>query len=149
MPDYINRFDGEYAFLSNFYPCRVYMGDGVDYPSVEHAFQAMKTEDVDQRLEIAALGTPGQAKRAGRRLKLCQDWELIKIGFMRQALMSKFRDNKELRDKLLATGSAVLVEGNHHGDRYWGVDGYGENALGYLLMRLRETLDQGWDEPEE
>lgn len=149
MPSYINWFDGEYAFLSNFYPCRVYMGDGVDYPSVEHAFQAMKSTDLKDRAMISAIKNPGDAKRAGKRLKLRENWEDIKSNVMRQALMSKFRYNKDLRNKLLATGSAVLIEGNHHGDRYWGVDGYGENILGHLLMQLRCTLDQGWDEPEE
>jgi len=140
MPDYINRFDGEYAFLSNFYPCRVYMGDGVMYPSVEHAFQAMKTEDMDKRYEIAALDTPGKAKRAGRKLKLRPDWELMKIDFMRQALRSKFSDSGELSVKLLDTGYATLIEGNTHGDHYWGVDGYGENMLGHLLMAIRAEV---------
>jgi len=149
MPSYINWFDGEYAFLSNFYPCRVYMGDSINYPSVEHAFQAMKSTELKDRAMISALDTPGKAKRAGKKLKLRENWEEIKVNVMRQALMSKFRDNKELREKLLATASAILVEGNHHGDHYWGVDGYGENILGHLLMGLRTTLDQGWDEPEE
>ena len=33
----INSFDKEFAFLSNFYPsCITY--EGIDYPTVEHAF---------------------------------------------------------------------------------------------------------------
>jgi hypothetical protein len=120
------------------------MGDGIDYPTVEHAFQAMKSTDLHERTAISVLDTPGKAKRAGKNLKLREDWEIMKVGVMKQALMSKFRDNAELREKLFATGSAILVEGNQHGDHYWGADGYGENMLGHLLMKLRTTLDPGW-----
>ena len=37
-----DKFDGDYAFLSNFYesPCKF---EGDIYPTVEHAFQAAKT----------------------------------------------------------------------------------------------------------
>ncbi len=68
MPSYINWFDGEYAFLSNFYPCRVYMGDSINYPSVEHAFQAMKSTDLSERAEVSLTKHPGDAKKAGKDL---------------------------------------------------------------------------------
>ena len=35
----ITRFHEEYRFLSNFYPVKVEY-DGVQYPTVEHAYQA-------------------------------------------------------------------------------------------------------------
>lgn len=44
---------------------------------------------------------------------------------------------------LIATGDAILREGNHWGDRFWGVDartGEGENHLGRLLMELRAEI---------
>ena len=44
---------------------------------------------------------------------------------------------------LLATGDAVLQQGNTWGDRYWGKDlrtGEGENHLGRLLMERRDLL---------
>ncbi|MCD7839045.1 MAG: hypothetical protein LUG46_00305 [Erysipelotrichaceae bacterium] len=44
----INRFRNEYAFLSNFYVVDIeYEG-----PSVEHAFQAAKTLDNNERFKI-------------------------------------------------------------------------------------------------
>lgn len=52
----------------------------------------------------------------------------------------KFR-NPELRDKLVATGDAEIVEGNWWGDKFWGVcRGVGENHLGKILMRIRTEL---------
>lgn len=44
---------------------------------------------------------------------------------------------------LLATGDAVLKEGNTWNDVFWGVSlktGQGENNLGKILMRVREKL---------
>ena len=60
---------------------------------------------------------------------------------MRAAVDAKFRQHAALRELLLATGDAKLVE---HTDRdaYWGDggDGTGRNMLGRILMAIRETL---------
>jgi N-glycosidase YbiA len=62
---------------------------------------------------------------------------------MRGLLRQKFSSG-ELYEKLLATGDALLVEGNSWGDRYWGqVQGTGENHLGKLLMQVRKELKRG------
>ncbi|MBB5234217.1 hypothetical protein [Deinococcus budaensis] len=37
---------------------------GTRYPTIEHAFQACKTEDLAERAVIAALPTPVEARRA-------------------------------------------------------------------------------------
>lgn len=102
----------------------------------EAAFQAMKTQDIAEQLQFTLL-TPQEAKRLGRRIKLRPDWEQVKDGVMEAVLRAKFSD-LELRNRLLATGDVELVEGNTHGDTYWGVcDGKGRNMLGKLLMKLR------------
>ena len=60
---------------------------------------------------------------------------------MYACLKSKFQ-NAEMREKLLATEDAILIEGNNHGDRYWGmVNGEGQNKLGKLLMRIRSEIE--------
>ena len=138
MSDEINLFKGEYAFLSNFHKCEVEF-EGVTYPSVEHAFQAAKTLDYDERLKFTK-GSPVTVKGMGRRLKLRSDWEDVKDDVMYACLKSKFQ-NPEIRKKLLDTGDAVLIEGNNHGDRYWGmVNGEGQNKLGQLLMQVRSDI---------
>lgn len=71
-----------------------------------------------------------------------QDWDSLKHAYMRGFVLEKFT-KPELREKLLATGDALLVEGNTWGDIYWGVDmrtGKGENFLGKILMQTRDEL---------
>ena len=55
-------------------------------------------------------------------------------------LRQKFSDqNKVLKEKLLATGEAEIVEGNDWDDTFFGVcNGVGENQLGKLLMKIRD-----------
>jgi hypothetical protein len=57
---------------------------------------------------------------------------------MRMLLAQKFGLGEPLARRLLATGNAQLIEGNHWGDRHWGVSaGIGHNRLGQLLMQRR------------
>ncbi len=134
----INKFSGDYAFLSNFYPCYLRFG-GLHWPSVEHAFQAAKTTDLGKREHIRRMKMARDAKRAGRELELREDWEQIKYVVMRTLLQNKF-EAPELRKLLLDTDAEELQEGNTYGDRVWGVDlltGKGQNHLGRLLMEVR------------
>ena len=142
----INVFDGEFAFLSNFYPSIITDEYGITYPTVEHYFQAQKTINIAERVAIADAETPGRAKRMGRNVALRHDWEAIKIDVMRQGLEMKFQDTN-LRARLLETGSMPLVEGNVWHDNIWGdcqcgrcVNAPGRNILGKLLMDLRERV---------
>ncbi len=135
----IDRFDGEYAFLSNFDPSPIVL-DRITYPTVEHAFQAAKTDDRLERERMASLPTPGAAKRAGRKVALRPDWERVKVGIMEELVRRKFAD-PDLAGKLLATGDEELIEGNTWNDRFWGVcRGTGRNQLGKILMRVRAEL---------
>lgn len=135
-------FRNEYFFLSNFYPCNITIND-VTYPTVEHAFQAFKSHDINDKKMIAELPTPGEAKRIGRRIKLREDWEDVKDTIMLKLLRIKFNSNHELKEKLLSTNDAELIEGNNHGDKYWGmVNGVGKNKLGKLLMQVRKELKE-------
>jgi ribA/ribD-fused uncharacterized protein len=140
-PARIAEFQGEYRFLSNFWPAEV-VYEGITYPTAEHAYQAAKTLDVNERKRIAALPTPAEAKAAGRALKLREDWERGgKFEVMEQVVRYKFTHHPELREKLLATADAVLEEGNTWGDTIWGVyQGKGQNRLGKLLMKIRDEI---------
>jgi len=136
----INSFSGEFSFLSNFYECLITL-DGKEYSSTEHAFQAAKTLLEKERSKIRKADTPGKAKRLGKLVKLRKDWESVKVGVMRELVLQKFTRHQDLREKLLATGDAELIEGNTWGDRYWGtVDGQGKNWLGKILMEVRKQL---------
>lgn len=136
----IKRFVKEFRFLSNFYmPASIFI-EGQKFRSSEHAYQAMKTLDMDLRKQIADLETPGQAKRFGSKLIIRPDWEQIKLQVMKSILELKF-ENPFLCELLLATGDAELVEENVWGDTFWGVcKGEGQNHLGKLLEEVRDAL---------
>ena len=147
-PARIASFSGDYRFLSNFAPIPGGLEyEGLRFPTLEHAFAAAKSLDPAVRQAIAALPTPGQAKRAGRAVVLRADWEARKLTIMSELLTQKF-SREPFASALRATGEAELVEGNNWGDRFWGVcDGEGQNHLGRLLMDLRARLvDSGPDD---
>jgi hypothetical protein len=58
--------------------------------------------------------TPGQARRAGKKIVQRADWDKIKLAVMDLCLRLKFQI-PEMREKLVATGDAELIEGNHWG----------------------------------
>jgi len=136
----IDRFTGEYDFLSNFHPSPIEV-NGILYPTVEHAFQAAKTSIPEERQALADTTTPGSAKRLGRKVQLRPDWEEVKVGIMEELVRLKFTTHPDLREQLLATGDAELVEGNNWNDRFWGVcRGQGRNELGKILTKVRSEL---------
>lgn len=144
MVNKIEVFNGEWHFLSNFYLTDIEY-EGLTYPSVEHAYQAAKTEIWAERLQFTARSlTPGRAKRLGRGLTLRPNWGEIKLKVMKDLLNEKFYFVSSLGSlslRLLATDNAELIEGNTWGDTFWGVcRGVGENHLGKLLMERREEL---------
>ena len=72
----------------------------------------------------------------GQRITVRPDWDKVKLSVMENFLRQKFRI-PELRLQLFDTFDANLEE---DGDCYWGLcDGKGENRLGRLLMKVRES----------
>ena len=124
--------------MSNFWPSAVSL-DGVQYPSVENAYQAAKT--YPEHRAPFEFCTPGAAKRAGKKVPMRPEWENEKVAVMRDLLAKKFRAGSLLAAKLLDTGDAHIEEGNSWGDRFWGVcGGSGSNTLGKLIMERRHSL---------
>jgi ribA/ribD-fused uncharacterized protein len=141
----ISDFHGDNFFLSNFFPCQVIF-QGETYPTVEHAFQAAKTLDQEQRQSILQAATTAQAKELGRNVTMRQDWEQIKFDIMLELLKQKF-SRVDLRKSLLKTGDAELIEGNTWGDEVWGCvlinnKWIGKNHLGKLLMQVRADIQK-------
>jgi len=137
----IDEFRGEYYFLSNFYPAPIDIRGMGMVQTAEHAFQGFKTLDEEQMRKIFQASTPAQAKQMGKVVKLRENWQEIKDEIMYSMVKMKFVTHADLRKKLLATGDAVLIEGNTWGDKYWGVcEGEGKNVLGTILMAVREEL---------
>jgi len=136
----VKYFRGRFFFLSNFYPTPIIL-DGIKYPTLEHAFQAAKTLDLEERMEILACPTPGRAKRAGKRVTQRPGWLNRRIDVMTSLVSQKFQRNTKLGQLLLSTGEKELIEGNNYKDTFWGIfKGRGENNLGKILMEVRATL---------
>lgn len=135
----IGQFSGGYRFLSNFYPCTVVLA-GVEYPSVENAYQAAKRPAPETR-KVFETCSPAEAKTFGSYGPARPNWDAVKIKAMQYLLAQKFAPGSHLAERLVATGNRVLEEGNTWGDTFWGVcNGRGENTLGRLLMAQRDRL---------
>ena len=151
----IDKFDGEYSFLSNFYPVRI-TREGLTYPTLEHAYVASKT--YDQRFKEYISRIPahqaGKAKRMGSskgmqrfNCTIKPNWDSIwRDETMYELLKLKF-NYKELAKKLLETKGEKLIEGNYWHDNYWGncfcnkcVNINGQNKLGQMLMDIRRNM---------
>lgn len=132
----IDGFIGEYRWLSNFW-----IHDTHNHLSVEHHYQAAKATNHEDWLMIMSAETPGKAKRLGRKIRIRDDWEDVKVILMEQFVREKFALNYDLRCKLLDTRGSLLLESNNWNDTYWGIcNGVGENRLGKIIMKVRDNF---------
>lgn len=127
---------------------------GHTFTSAEAAFQACKLIDgedttrFDELVEEFVESTPSAAKKMGRKVKLCRDWEQVKATRMYAVLSEKFRQNPDLIQVLLDTGESFIIEDTTWHDNTWGLCECGacfnkkksKNILGLLLMKLRAEL---------
>ena len=141
----IDKFDGQYAFLSNFHLTPLVYRN-MRFTSSEAAFQSQKTTDPEEMQKYCDLA-PGASKRKGREVKLRDNWDIIKDQIMYEVCYAKFSQNPNLMMQLLDTGDEELVEGNTWHDNTWGncvcqkcQDIPGRNMLGMLLMELRTEI---------
>jgi ribA/ribD-fused uncharacterized protein len=142
-----------YGAFSNLYP-RPIEFEGRVYPTSEHAYQAGKASKPAVREWILNAPTPSLAAMAAHGLyvwDVVPNWAQIKFDRMRAVLRAKFDQHADLKDLLLLTGTARLVEAgtvNNAVNRLWGeVDGKGENTLGIMLMELRSEYAKSKAKP--
>jgi ribA/ribD-fused uncharacterized protein len=133
----IRSFQGEHAWLSNFYPAEI-TTDGMVFPTAEHVYQATKSSDPKIWEMMQHIPLPAQAKKFGSKLVLRANWHEMKLEYMTKIVTLKFEQHPDLMAKLIATGSRELVEDNTWNDTFWGVcRGIGDNHLGKILMKIR------------
>ncbi len=121
--------------------------DGKKWPTTEHYFQAMKSNDSRVQETVRKLHTARDAFqyfRSNPRL-VRHDWHQKKLGAMVRAVRAKFSQNSNLKNMLLGTGNSILVENTSlapYDDPYWGngLNDNGENHLGRILMHVRAEL---------
>ena len=136
----IDSFSGDFRWLSNFYPCKVFLED-LEFRSVEAAYVASKTLDENIRKQVQELKTSGECKSFGKTIPLRKDWKEVRLKVMENLLRQKFQKDSELGQKLISTKNIELIEGNYWNDTFWGVcKGKGKNNLGKLLMKIRREI---------
>ena len=142
--------------FSNFQTCNI-THKGLIFPTTEHAFMWEKAQhfgDTQAAQEILNTKTPADAKAIGRRVKNFNvaEWSKVSEQYMFDVNLAKYQQNPHLAKYLLSTGDKTLTETNGK-DKLWGIGLYasddrvldeskwrGENRLGKVLMRVRQTL---------
>jgi ribA/ribD-fused uncharacterized protein len=114
----------------------------------EHAYQAAHffdtaTELADTIHEARSAHDAFRLAKANA-VKAPENWEEIKEGIMLDICRHKLVQHEYVKEKLLQTGAATIVEDSPK-DSYWGwgPDRKGRNALGKVWMQLRAELLAG------
>jgi ribA/ribD-fused uncharacterized protein len=141
-----------YGIFSNLYPSPVLFEDKL-YPTAEHAYQAGKARKPEVRDWILSAPSPALAAMAAHGLypwDVTPNWTEIKFDRMRRVLRAKFEQHPDLRELLIGTRQARLVEAgtvNNAVNRLRGkVNGVGQNMLGVMLMELRAEFSVNQDQ---
>lgn len=136
----ITEFRGEFSWLSNFFPVQIEY-EGLTYPSVEHAYQAGKLINIEDR-KLFLIMSAGQAKRNWKKYKTYNLTEEFRLNLMYQLLSIKF-NQEPFKSLLIATGDCNIQECNLWGDTFFGYclkTNQGKNHLGQMIMNIREKL---------
>ena len=148
----INGFSGEYRFLSLSYPLDKPVVEKVGrakfrYPTIRKAYHAHRTNDLTLKARIIGLPSSVDVSALIDVDKEREDWHLIRERVLYRLMKQKF-SNPGLKQRLLATGDAVLIHVDKE-DLYWGKNyaGKGENRLGVLLMQLRDEYRSNKSSP--
>lgn len=142
--------------FSQWYDC-YFIVDGVSYHTTEQYMMACKARlfgDEDTLSKIMQTNNPADHKKLGRQVSGFDPvvWDAHKYNIVVEGNKAKFSQNAELKEFLLSTGDAIIVEASPY-DRIWGIgrdlttaksggieQWRGENLLGCALMQVRDYL---------
>ena len=148
--------DEENGFLSNWYVSS-FTVNKIRFSSMEQYMmyqKAVRFGDKEIAAQILCCNEASRIKELGRLVSGYDEnqWNGVRQIVVYEGLLAKFSQNEELKEKLKATGSALLAECAVK-DRIWGIglsmknpDRFertkwkGQNLLGYALMMVRDRL---------
>ncbi len=123
--------------------------DGVEYKTVEHAFQTIKFLETAPEIaeKIKKSKSPFEARSLAHKYKSLRrkDWSKKKYDVMEMLLTQKVLQNPYVKEKLINTFPYTIIEDcGEDDDKDWGcgLDGTGENNLGKIWMKIRENLKE-------
>lgn len=129
------------------------------YTSAEQWMMAEKARVFADRpiLEkILLTDDPREAKKLGIKVSFFDEdvWRERSYDIVFEGNLLKFSQNRELKEYLISTGEAVLVEASPY-DKIWGIgmkwgdegienpkNWHGQNLLGFALMEVRDLLKE-------
>ena len=129
--------------------------NGTEWLTTEALFQALRFDNEEIREAIRAEKSPMGAKMKAKKHKsemVIEPLSEADINNMRLVLRLKIEQHPELRETLIESGDAFIVEDCTKRQRgsglFWGaalIDGswVGQNWLGKLWMELRQNLQHG------
>lgn len=144
------------GYLSNWYMSD-FEWSGQKFTSMEQYMMYRKAilfGDISIAQEIMSTDNVGKIKALGRSVQDYDDtiWNGMRQVIVYEGLLEKFRQNDDLKGKLLATQDHILAECAVQ-DRIWGIglsmkderrlvmgQWQGHNLLGFTLMQVRDTL---------
>lgn len=137
------RSSGDYGYLSNLFRRKVKFENRV-FRSSEDAYQFGKPLEGMTAEWLISAPKPHLCAMAAHGLMafdIRPDWQAIKVDRMKDILRAKFSQHDDLKQKLIDTGDAILIEDSKT-DNFWGCgrNMRGKNMLGNLLMQVREEL---------
>jgi ribA/ribD-fused uncharacterized protein len=131
------------GFYSNLFPAPFTDKENSYWPTSEHYYQAHKfVNNLEIMEELRNIKKPRDVAFAGRlKSPIISTWEEDKDSVMKRAIRYKFEQNEQLKQCLIESGTAEIIEVTQH-DKYWGNggDNSGLNKLGKFLMELRSEL---------
>ena len=146
------------GYLSNWYLSDFEI-DGIQYSSMEQYMMYQKSilfHDNEIAEQILSTSNVGKIKTLGRSVKNYEDkvWNGLRQIIVFQGLIEKFRQNDDLKAKLLDTQEDILAECAVQ-DKIWGIglsmkddrrfdmeEWQGQNLLGFTLMKVRELFKE-------
>lgn len=149
----------ENGYLSNWFPS-YFVLDGRVFTSTEQYLMYYKAKifgDEEAKQAILDTDDQGTIKQLGKQVRYFRNgiWDACRDLVMEEGLRAKFGQNKELKQRLLETGDAILAECAPK-DLIWGIGlsgdderrfdrsaWRGENRLGEALMKIRVEMKTG------
>ena len=144
------KIDEENGFMAQWYHSP-FEENGVHFTCCEQYMMYHKAKlfgDDKTVAEVLKEKDPRNIKALGKKVRGFDGdvWDANKENIVLSGNLLKFKSNETLRRALMETGGAILVEASPF-DNVWGIGQKhlskpwkGQNLLGFILMRVRDTL---------